>query len=400
MAENSDSSDRRSEIERILKLATDGKLTTAQAAELIAALGDPASPQADARPGAAAGADSDFDDDFDDRDATDADREERRHRRRRHRHRHRHANWSGNWGGFRFDGPDHLAKDIERAVEIGTRTLRSVFGDGFGRSGDGANTSVLSHAIAPTGSDYKCEGNRFAVCNVNGIRLTRSTFSNNHVNAADVAEIDLADTTFVDQHVNGSSLRQMFAEHAEIRGNELNGAQWSRFTIGKGRLLDNLTNGTQLRDVGISESTVESCRFNGTRVKTLVVNAASHVKDLTLDGVLGRNWLLEGAVIANTRINGTRVDGLVMKRSGLDGVTFERRDFSSRHKGERLGLIRDLSLERCVLKNCTFEDCLFDGTRFEGFDAANLDFDGVDFRGLTITTAADFARLAGDRRVA
>ena len=119
----------------------------------------------------------------------------------------------GHWAGFGFDGPDHLAKDIERAVDIGTRTLRSVFGSGFGRggfSGDTTNSTVLSRAIAPTGSDFKCEGNHFAVCNVNGIRLTRSTFSNNHVNAADVADIDLSDSTFIEQHVNGSSLRQVF----------------------------------------------------------------------------------------------------------------------------------------------------------------------------------------------
>jgi uncharacterized protein YjbI with pentapeptide repeats len=394
MAETSDTGDRRAEIERILKLAADGKLTTAQAADLIAALGDPG-PAREERAHTAPEPDADADDDFDD--------DRRRSRRHRHRERHRHRHHGGgHWAGFGFDGPDHLAKDIERAVDIGTRTLRSVFGSGFGRggfSGDTTNSTVLSRAIAPTGSDFKCEGNHFAVCNVNGIRLTRSTFSNNHVNAADVADIDLSDSTFTEQHVNGSSLRQVFGEHAEIRGNELNGAQWSRFTIGKGKLLNNVTNGTQLRDVGISESVVEDCRFNGTRVKTLVVNASSHVKDLELDGVLGRNWLLEGAVIANTRINGMRVDGLVLKRSGLDNVTIERRDFSSR-RSDRLGLIRDLSLERCVLKNCTFEDCIFDGTRFEGFDAADLRFEGVDFRGLTITSAADLARYAGDRRVA
>src|SRR5262245_49195190 len=128
MAENFDSSDRRSQIERILKLATDGKLTTAQAAELIAALGEDTQPHTEnkseseassASPGGRAGADrdADFDEDFEDDDdgGGDSRRAEREERRRRRRHRHRHRHQGASWSGFRFEGPDHLAKDIERA---------------------------------------------------------------------------------------------------------------------------------------------------------------------------------------------------------------------------------------------------------------------------------------------
>jgi uncharacterized protein YjbI with pentapeptide repeats len=116
--------------------------------------------------------------------------------------------------------------------------------------------------------------------------------------------------------------------------------------------------------------------------------------------VLGRNWLLEGAAIADSRFSGMRVDGLVMKQSGLDGVTFARQDYSPRLNSRGLGLMRDFSMQNVVLKNCTFEDCVFDGTRFEGFDASNLEFEGVDFTGLVITSAADLERLARGRRVA
>src|SRR5262245_45915754 len=423
MAETSDSDDRRREIERILKLVTDGKLTTVQAAELIAAVDPRETPSAEPavgagqtssdasrssaderRPSGSRGADREFDPDFDDdfRGAGQpGDRDDERRRRRRHRrHRHRHHH---EWSGVNFGDAEGIGDDIERAVEFGTRTLRSVFGQGFGRSAfwdDPSNSSVLSHARAPTGNDFKCEGNHFAVSNVNGIRLTRSTFSNNHVNAADVAEVELVDSQFTDQHVRGSSLRQLLGENAEIRGNELNGAQWSRMTFGKARVENNLTNGSQLRDIGISDSVLEESRFNGTKLKTLVINAQSHVKELDLNGVLGRNWLLESAAIADSRFNGMRVDGLVMKKSGLDGVTFSRQDYSPRLNARGLGLMRDFSMQNVVLKNCTFEDCVFDGTRFEGFDASNLSFEGVDFTGLVVTTAADLERLAGGRRVA
>ena len=106
MAETSDTGDRRAEIERILKLAADGKLTTAQAADLIAALGDPRPAREErAHTAPEPDADADADDDFDD--------DRRRSRRHRHRERHRHRHHGGgHWAGFGFDGPDHLVKKL------------------------------------------------------------------------------------------------------------------------------------------------------------------------------------------------------------------------------------------------------------------------------------------------
>jgi uncharacterized protein YjbI with pentapeptide repeats len=145
---------------------------------------------------------------------------------------------------------------------------------------------------------------------------------------------------------------------------------------------------------------MSKCRLNGVTLKTVVMNTDSHVKGLALNGVLGRNWMLEGAVIADTSLSGMRVDGLALRNSGLDNVRFSIRDYAPRLDRRAFGLMRDVEFKRVVLKHCTFEDCSFDGTRFEGFDAADLTFEGVDFRGLVISSAEELQRLAGERRVA
>ncbi len=299
---------------------------------------------------------------------------------------------------------DDLGNDIERAMGAGARTLRWALKSGLQLKGsvwgDDSNSAVLSRADAPTGHDFVCEANELAVSHLKDLRLNRSTFSHNELNAASMQDIELNDSRVTGQRLRGSSLKGALIENGELADNEFNGAGIVGLTVGKGRLTGCHFNGTQVRDLGISASPMENCRFNGTKLKTVVVRSDSIVKGLSLNGVLGRNWLFEDAVVADTQISGLRVDGLVLKGSGLERVTFKKTDWSEGLDPSSLGLLRDVELQRVILKDCRFEDCRFDGTRLEGFDAANLTFKHVDFTNLVIKTAEDFARLAGARSVA
>ncbi len=379
------------EIDRILAMVKDGTLTPAQATEMIAALREsaragtqdrPKEPQPEAPPREEA------------RSTGGGDRWERR-RHRRHGRRH----------GRGLDRVfDDLGNDIERAMGAGARTLRWALKSGLHLKGsvwgDDSNNAVLSRADAPTGQDFVCEANDLAVSHLRDLRLNRSTFSHNELNAASMQDVELNDSRVTGQRLRGSSIKGALIENGELADNEFNGAGVTSLTVGKGRLTGSNFNGTQIRDLGISGSGVENCRFNGTKLKTVVIRTESIVKGLSLNGVLGRNWLFEDAVVAETQISGLRVDGLVLKSSGLERVTFKKTEWSEGLDPSALGLIRDVEMQRVILKDCRFEDCRFDGTRLEGFDASNLTFRNVDFTNLVIKTAEDFARLAGARNVA
>lgn len=374
------------EIDRVLAMVKDGTLTPEQATEMIAALREAAgTAEAAAQPKAALADGA--------RSQSEGNRWERRHRRRRHGR------------GRGFEGVfDDLGNDIERAMGAGARTLRWALKSGLHLKGSAwghdSNNAVLSRADAPTGHDFVCEANELAVSHLVDLRLNRSTFSHNELNAASMQDIELTESRATGQRLRGSSIKGGLIENGELTDNEFNGAGIVNLTIGKGRLTGCHFNGTQVRDFGISASAVENSRFNGTKLKTVVIRSDSIVKGLSLKGVLGRNWLFEDAVVADTQISGLRVDGLVLKGSGLERVTFKKTDWSEHLDPGSLGLVRDVELQRVILKDCRFEDCRFDGTRLEGFDAANLTFKNVDFTNLVIKTAEDFARLAGERDVA
>ena len=369
-----------SEIERVLEMVKDGTLSSEQAAEMIVALKDAfgggTNSEAPRRP-----------------EEPRPDDRQRRHRRRHGRH-----------GAGRDWTREDFGDDLERAMGIGARTLRWALKSGLHLKGSSwgheSNSAVFSRADSPTGTDFVCENNELAVSHLRDVRLNRSTFAHNDLNAASMQDIELNDSRATGQHLRGSSIKGALIEHGELADNQFNGAGLVNLTVSHGRLVGCHFNGVQVRDLGIAGSAIEASRLNGTKLKTVVVKADSLVKGLSLNGVLGRDWLLENAVVSEAQFRGVRIDGLIVKRSGLERVTFKTTGWSDQHEPSSLGLIRDTQLNRVILKDCTFEDCRFDGTRLEGFDASNLTFRGVDFGGLVITSVEEFARLTGARNVA
>ncbi|MCX7065771.1 MAG: pentapeptide repeat-containing protein [Proteobacteria bacterium] len=356
----------REEIDRVLQMVKDGTLTPQQATEMIGALREAVG---EAEPASTSGAEP----------APDAAPESERSR---HGSRHRRHRWRHGRGGDFERVFDHLGDDIEKAM------------------GAGARSAVFSRADAPTGQDFVCEDNELAVSHLRDLRLNRSTFSHNELNAASMQDMELNDSRATGQRLRGSSIKGALIENGELLDNEFNGVGIVNLTVSRGRLTGSHFNGAQVRDFGISASSVEGSRLNGTKLKTIVIRSDSVVKGLDLNGVLGRNWLCEDAVISETQFIGVRVDGLVLKHSGLERVVFKTTNWTERLENHSLGLMRDLELQRVILKDCRFEDCRFDGTHFEGFDASDLTFRGVDFTGRVIKTADEFARLAQARNVA
>jgi uncharacterized protein YjbI with pentapeptide repeats len=353
------------EIDRVLEMVRDGTLTPEQAKEMIAAL-----------------------------NAAGGEAEPRRRQRRRHRHRSRD-----------FDRAlDNIGDDIERALGAGARTLRWALHEGLHLKsaawGDESNSVVLSRADVPTGSEFVCENNQLAVSQLKRLKLVRATFSDNELNAASIEDLELNESRVTGQRLRGSSIKGGLLEHSEVTGNELNGARLVNLTASRGRLIGCHFNGSQVRDLGIADSALQECRCNGTKLKTVVMRGDSLIKNLRLNGVLGRDWLFEAAILSDVQVSGLRVDGLVIRRGGLEAVTFKTARWRDRRDDEELPLMRGVELSRVILKNCTFVDCRFDGTRLEGFEASDLEFDGIDFADRVIGSAAELRELGRARDVA
>lgn len=373
----------REEIDRILRMVEDGKLDREQAAAMIAALTHGEQP----------------------RESSRARRNQRRrHHHSRHQHRHRHHSRPGNGADDLEKVLESLGDDLQRAVDVGSRTLRKAleFSRSLGPESwvNETNSALLSKAELPAGDDFRCANNSITVSQLRGLTLHSAEFCDNELNAAQVAAVEIREGSFNGQQLQGASLRDVLIEDSHVTGNRSNGASLSGITLARSRLATNTINGAQIRELGLSASSLENSTINGAKLKTLILKADSHVRGLHVNGVMGRNWLMESAVMDEVTFSAMKIDGLVLRNAGLERCTFENRDWPARLERQDLGTMRDVELEQALLRDCRFYECRFSNTRFKGFKASGLTFEGVDFSGLTITSPDALKALSAETRVA
>lgn len=332
----------REEINRILKLVEDGKLTGDQASAMIDALDS-----AERR----------------------SRRSETRHHGRERRHRHRH-------GGARAFGGllDELGVDIGRAVEDALRGLSDVgglaqvFGGADGDDWvDETNKATLAKVEEPTGQDYKAEGNRIVVSELKRLDLTQAEFCENTMHAAALQDAEVANGPLSRNTLRGSSLKRASLTASEVTGNTLNGASLSRLSVTSSVFADNAVNGAQIRALSMQSAEVRSTKVNGSKLKDIDLTGGSRLDHVKISGVVAEGWELAGSALVRVKFAGSNDEPI---------------------------RIRDLTLDGVNLNACEFAGCTFDGTTIKGVDAEDLRFVDVDFTGMTIDSAERLRALA------
>ena len=369
------------EIERILKMREDGKLTREQAAEVIAALSTK---------------------DNAGRRDRDGDRGDRRHRHRRHdsRRHSRHRRRQQPFGGL-----ERAFEDIvKNAVNLGSSSVRDAvkFSLKLGPEDwvNDSNTAMFAKADEPEGEDYRCDDNRINVSQIKGLHLVRAEFCNNDLNAAGIARLEITGGKFSDNAMRGSYLKRSLIEDSEVIGNQFNGVQLVGLTLGTAKLTNSRFNGAQVKDFGLANSTMDNTRFNGVNLRSVVLKADSAMNDVTVNGLMGKDWLLDNATMVNVDFKGLRITGLVLDHTRLENCTIRSTDWTGQLERGDLSLVRDLTIEHSMCKNCEFIDCRFDRTTLRNVQASDLVFESVDFTDMTFESTADFARLATGEEVA
>jgi uncharacterized protein YjbI with pentapeptide repeats len=411
----------RDEVERILKMVEEGVLTSAQASDMIAALSagveQAATGSQEAPTGAQQalrgaqqprtdtqkGTQSEGEPNGAQHRAGEQDSQEPGGRRRRHQRRGRGGSRRRRGAEASLEGMiEDIGEEIQHAVDLGTKAVRRAIKDTVSPEGwgDTSNAATFAKAEEPSGEDFRCEGNQLTLAQLRGLRLHRSEFCNNELNAAGVAELDVSDGAFNDNTLRGSSLNRALIEQSVVASNQFNGVALSRLTLAGSRLEQTIFNGVQIKELALAESIVRGCRLNGVKLKSVVFKADTHLHDVAFKGVMGRHWLCEGANLANVAFTGLRIDGLSLEHAGLENCSMKTQDWSGPFERGDLLLVRKLKLERVVLRDCHFVDCTLDDTTLHNFHAEGLHFEAVDFTGMTISSAAELAALAGSRDVA
>lgn len=350
------------ELQRILAMVKDGRLTEEQASRMIEAL--------------------------------DTGESERPRRRRKP------ADDTESLEDLGISIGDEVASIIDKSL----RGISAVLGGSTRKFGPGtwlndSNISVMSKLHQPGGEDYECRDNNFTVSRLTDTQLFGARLCDNELHASSIKQATIHKGEFSGNELRGSSIKALDINHGALTNCQMNGVQLTDIGICRGKLDDCMFNGVQFRDLGIEDSGVVECRFNGAKVNGLNIAANSTVSELNLNGVKCQDLLISSSRVDMLKLSGLTVEDFEIKASSLTGVVIRNQDWKEMIGRNQLPspVVKELKLDHFTGKNLQFVNCNFSDTEFRHFEAADMNFTEVNFSGLTIESAEDLSKLADEQ---
>lgn len=365
------------QLQRILAMVKDGRLTEAQASEMIQAL-DLAGTQAEA-----------------------GDRHGDRIRQRRHSNRGRNRGRHANSQSTEEIGIT-IGSEVAAIIDKSLRSLNSMLGSAGDRFGpttwlNDSNVNVMSKLHEPRGEGYTCQDNNFTVSKLDELRLTDALFCDNELHAASIKSASIHDGEFKGNELRGSSIKELNIDNGTVSNCQLNGAQVAGIDVIHAKIDDCALNGVQLRDINIDASSLIDGHFNGVKVSDLKITGGSSINELEMNGVKCSNLTITSSRIESLRMSALNVVDCRFGESTVSGVVFRNQDWHKMNGRNSLPAppMHGLQLDRFTAENLEFINCRFDDTIFRDCRVADMKFVDVDFSGLTLESETAFAELAG-----
>jgi uncharacterized protein YjbI with pentapeptide repeats len=331
------------QIQQVLKMNKEGKLTDEQAAELLAELAKP-----DAKRGAG-------------------------------------RDWER--GGI-----------LEPLVSKVNETLRSALDSAFawdegarGYQGEawtgpsGRNSIHMSRFDYPEGKDIVFAGNVIRMSSVKDLRMERSGMEGNTIDMSKADDLRLKDarlkdceiraSSLDDWHLDGAVLEAISVQGSRVADLQGSGGSEARKARIQGASLKDLriAEGTRVRDLLVNGSSLSGLRLARTELEASeILNSA--LADFSLAGCRARNLMIRSLSAKHAAFADCALTDVVFaaeakwawKKHGLKDVRFEGCTFGK-------VLFADCRLADCEIRNVALED-----RRFRNLDLAGLRIDGTE----------------------
>lgn len=285
-----------------------------------------------------------------------------------------------------------IGRDIQNVLEQASKTVGAVL-----RTEEWVNernSATLSRAEPPVGENFRCHGNRLHLVRVAGLRLSESEFTDNDLQAGALEKLECNQAIFARNALRASYLDRVRIDDGEFSDNQCNAVRLTDWRLVSSRVTTSRFNAVQASGVALSGATVRDARWNGVQLTALVLRNGAAMEGLALNGVAGRNWLLDDTTLSDVTLTGLQIGGFTCLGSRLAGCVLRHADWVRGLDRRDLFRVRDLRIERSNLENCEFVDCRFADTTFVNVHASDLVFRNVDFSGKTVASSEELERLA------
>lgn len=287
---------------------------------------------------------------------------------------------------------------LEPLVSKVNQTLRYALDSAFGREegargyqGEtwtgpaGRNSIHMSRFDSPEGQEIVFTDNAIRMSSVKDLRMERSGMTGNAIDMSKADGLRLKDAKLKDCEIRASSVEDWHIERSLLDSVSVQGSRVAELQcldgseLRKARILGaslkeiRLAGESRIHDLLINGSSISALRLNGSEVRDSEIQNSS-LSDLSLELCRARNLMLRSLSAKQAWFLDCALTDVVFsadakwgwKKNGLKDVRFEGCVFGK-------VLFTDCRLADCVIKNVTLED-----RRFRGLDLAGLRIDGTE----------------------
>jgi uncharacterized protein YjbI with pentapeptide repeats len=287
---------------------------------------------------------------------------------------------------------------LEPLVSKVNETLRTALDSAFAWEGgargyqgetwtgpSGRNSIHMSRFDYPDGKDILFTDNAIRMSSVKDLRMERSEMAGNTIDMSKADDVRLRDAKLKDCEIRASSVDDWHVEDSLLEavsvqgsrvadlqcmgGSELRKARIQGASVKEMRLAD----GSKAQDLLINGSSLSVFRLIGSELRDAEIQNSS-LADFALERCQARNLMLRSLSAKQAFFLDCALTDVVFstdakwgwKKNGLKDVRFEGCAFGK-------VLFADCRLADCVIKNVTLDD-----RRFRGLDLAGLRIDGTE----------------------
>jgi uncharacterized protein YjbI with pentapeptide repeats len=340
------------QIQQVLKMNKEGKLTDEQAAELLAEL---------ARPESKRGGRADWD-----------------------------------RGGILDPLVSKMSETLRSALDTAFSWDEGAGGQGQGQAWDGPsgrNSIHMSRFDYPEGKDIAFTGNVIRMSSVKDLRMDRSEMAGNTIDMSKADDLRLKDSKLKDCEIRASSVDDWHLDGCVL---EALAVQGSRVADLQG------TGGSALRQVRIQGSSLKDLRLaEGSRTEDLLINGSS-LSGLRLSRSELRGSEIRNSSFADFALHGCRAERLMLrslsaKQAAFADCVLTDVAFSAEGKwGWKKHGLKDVRFEGCAFEKVVFADCRFSDCVIRNVTLRDRRFRDLDLAGLRIDGTEAFLKAIGE----
>lgn len=254
------------------------------------------------------------------------------------------------------------------------------------------NDLSMSSVDIVHGEQQVFRDNTLSMSSIGGLALVNARVTGNTLGMTSFEKVALDASDLEESRFQSTSVDDWAVERSTLRALEVHASSWHKFAASDVSELSELRiRASQLKGLGLRAARWRSSEVVASQVAHLVLERSTW-EEVEIDGCQINGWKMLGSTCTRALLRKARFKNVTWDACAFDDVLF------SGGESLRRGGFEATSFERCTLRKAIFSECRFVRTVIRDVDLFEVRAHGVELVDQTIEGNEAFLRAVGESR--